>query len=128
MSFAITEILQVLLLVGVQIVLKHLFDVGILEEQLDALDLSGVGMNALLEFGSLFLQLDNLRGEGCVLDGLLQEVVVGDEDSKLRLFDLSCPLPNLVGVESAVVVVEVFKSESGETNGESFIALSVQLD
>lgn len=125
MSFAITEILQVLLLVGVQIVLKHLFDVGILEEHLDALDLSGVGMNALLEFGSLFLQLDNLRGEGCVLDGLLQEVVVGDEDSKLRLSDLSCPLPNLVGVESAVVVVEVFKSESGETNGESFIALSV---
>lgn len=88
-SLAITEILQVLLLVGVQIVLKHLFDVGILEEHLDALDLSGISVNALLEFGSLFLQLHNLLGEGCVLDGLLQEVVVGDEDSILRLLDLS---------------------------------------
>jgi hypothetical protein len=95
-SLAITEILQMLLLIGVKIVLKYLFNVGILEKHLDALNLSGICVNTLFKSSSLFLQLYDLRGKGCMLDGFLQEIVVGDEDRKLRLLDLRSPLFDLV--------------------------------
>lgn len=107
-SLAITEILQMLLLIGVKIVLKYLFNVGILEKHLDAFDLSGICVNTLFKSSSLFLQLNDLRGKGGMLDGFLQEIVIGDEDRKLRLHYLRSPLFDLVLVESAVVVVKVF--------------------
>jgi hypothetical protein len=40
MSGAFLEVLQVLLLVGVQVFGEHLLDVGVLEKHLNALDLS----------------------------------------------------------------------------------------
>jgi hypothetical protein len=47
-----------------------------------------------------------------MLNGLLQKVVVGNEDSELGLIDLACPLLDIFRVKSTVVVVEILKSES----------------
>ena len=69
-------------------------------------------MNTLLELSSLFLQLNDLGSESRMLYGLLQEVVVGDEDGELGLADLGRPLADILRVKSTVFVVKVFKSES----------------
>lgn len=69
-------------------------------------------MDALFELCSLLLKLNDFRCESSMLNGLFQQIVVGYEDSKLRLIDLGCPLLDLIGMVSTVVVVEVFKSES----------------
>ena len=125
MSSALLEVLQMLLLVGVQVLDKYLFNVCILKKHLNTLDLSWINVNTLLELSSLFLQLNDLGSESRMLYGLLQEVVVGDEDRELGLADLGRPFADILWVKSTVFVVKVFKSESWEANGESFISLSV---
>ena len=125
MSWAFLEVLQVLLLVGVQVFGEHLLDVGVLEKHLNALDLSWINVNTLFKLSSLFLQLNDLGGKTRMLNGLLQKVVVGDEDGELGLTDLVRPLLDILGVKSTVIVVKVLKSESWKANGESFISLSV---
>ncbi len=47
-----------------------------------------------------------------MLYGLLQEVIVGDEDGKLGLANLGRPFADILLVKSTVFVVKVFKSES----------------
>ncbi len=69
-------------------------------------------MNTLLELSSLFLQLNDLGSESRMLYGLLQEVVVGDEDRELGLADLGRPLADILLVKSTVFVVKILKSES----------------
>ena len=125
MSGAFLEVLQVLLLVGVQVFGEHLLDVGVLEKHLNALDLSWINVNTLFKLSSLFLQLNDLGGKTRMLNGLLQKVVVGHEDGELGLTDLVRPLLDILGVKTAVIVVKVLKSESWKANGESFISLSV---
>ena len=114
-----------LLLVAIQVIDKDLLNVSVLKKHLNALDLSWIIVNTLFKLGSLFLQLNDLWSESRMLNGLLQKVVVGNEDSKLGLIDLACPLLDIFGVKSTVVVVEILKSESWKTNRESFISLSV---
>ena len=125
MSGAFLEVLQVLLLVGVQVFGEHLLDVGVLEKHLNALDLSWINVNTLFKLSSLFLQLNDLGGKTRMLNGLLQKVVVGDEDGELGLTDLVRPLLDILGVKSTVIVDKVLKSESWKANWESFISLSV---
>ena len=69
-------------------------------------------MNTLFKLSSLFLQLNDLGGKTCMLNGLLQKVVVGHEDGELGLTDLVRPLLDILGVKTAVIVVKVLKSES----------------
>ena len=69
-------------------------------------------MNTLFKLSSLFLQLNDLGGKTCMLNGLLQKVVVRDEDGELGLTDLVRPLLDILGVKSTVIVVKVLKSES----------------
>lgn len=85
-----------LLFVGIKIINKNLLDVSVLEKHLNTLNLSRINVNALFEFGSLFLQLNDFLSESSMLDGLFQEVVVGNEDSELWLSDLVCPLLDLI--------------------------------
>jgi hypothetical protein len=57
-------------------------------------------VNTLLELSSLFLQLNDLGSECRMLYGLLQEVVVGDEDPELGLANLGRPFADILLVKS----------------------------
>lgn len=60
---------------------------------------------------SLFLQADDFRGESTVLDSFLQKIIARHENYELRLSDLRLPFPDLLGVKSTVLVVEVLESQ-----------------
>lgn len=77
-------------------------------------------MDFFFVLGTKLLDGHDLRGEGGVFNGFLQEVVVGYKELELWHENLGLPLPDLFRMERTVLVDEVLKSQSGETNGESF--------
>jgi hypothetical protein len=46
-----------------------------------------------------------------VLDSFFQKIEVGHENFELRLSDLRLPFPDLLGVKSTVLVIEVLESQ-----------------
>ena len=71
MISAISEILEMILILVNQIIDQDLFDASIVEKHLNQVNLSGIYMDKLFKLSCLFLLLDYLGSESGVRNDLL---------------------------------------------------------